>query len=532
MIKFTLSANTDRFWGVFWVDVNTPSVAEKGFVAIANKLGSAARSLMEAREKLANTKESWLLILDNADDPGFDYQVYFPAGTYGSVIMTSRVSECAQYNTAGSEVLEGLESESAIKLLLRAANIPETSWPSYNQQAEGIIKLLGSHTLALIQAGAFVAQGYCKLEEYTSVYRRQRDRLLKFQPKQGKSRYCDVYTTFEASAGVLEISDSQAARDALRLLDILSIFYFSSLPFWIFEEAWEQSQKIIGIKSNENMRSPSSSFFRLGNQASKRSRKTFQFHYDADTLIIQNLDPWHVYRLPRFINVQKKKWNPYRLQEAISLLASLSLLTKDESLALSMHPLTHAWARDRQSIGRQDESWISAGCILAMLELSALSSTDNLRLQAHILAFLDKRPQSSPLSCSRGTIMPVLVNVGWILFTLGEDQRLTTLLQDIFRRINMNPLVPELESLKLYELQAADYGNTRKKEESLKLYKQILHIIDPILPKEHEYRQAAKINLAANYTKNYEPEKAIELLEPVFEIQSTSLAEDHWKILR
>jgi hypothetical protein len=39
------------------------------------------------------------LVLDNADDPNFDYHVYLPSGIQGSVIITSRVADCQQYST-------------------------------------------------------------------------------------------------------------------------------------------------------------------------------------------------------------------------------------------------------------------------------------------------------------------------------------------------------------------------------------------------------------------------------------------------
>lgn len=107
---------------------------------------------------LATKQQSWLLILDNADNPDFDYQVYFPPGNHGAVLMTSRVAECRNYSPDAFEALEGLDEQDAKKLLLKAAGFSGKSWPSQDDQAKEVANLLGSHTLALVQAGAYISK--------------------------------------------------------------------------------------------------------------------------------------------------------------------------------------------------------------------------------------------------------------------------------------------------------------------------------------------------------------------------------------
>ena len=229
-------ANNDRFWGIFWVDVSKPSTAENDFIAVSKILGHSAESVQDALQVLANIKQSWLLILDNADDLEFDYQAYFPSGAQGAVLMTSRVHECKRYSPDATKALEGLEDEDSKQLLLKSAEISETLWQSYASQAEEVVRLLGSHTLALLQAGAYIAQGHCHLQQYSEVYQQQRQRLLRYKPKQAQSRYSTVYATFEAYAFMLEQSASEAAQDTLCLLAILSMLSPAVLPLQIFEE--------------------------------------------------------------------------------------------------------------------------------------------------------------------------------------------------------------------------------------------------------------------------------------------------------
>lgn len=132
-------------------------------------------------------------------------------------------------STVGSEVLEGLNLEHSIQLLLKAAGISEELWLFEDQQAKEVVNLLGSHTLALIQTGAYIVKGHRQLGgQYPEEYRRQRKRLLKYYPKQAQSRYRDVYANFEASVDVLECSESETAKDTLNLLAILSTLHSSA----------------------------------------------------------------------------------------------------------------------------------------------------------------------------------------------------------------------------------------------------------------------------------------------------------------
>ena len=207
-------------------------------------IDSSVKTVDEARQLFANTKESWLLILDNADDTEIDYQEYIPSGTCGTVVITSRNPDCQRYSTVGAETLAGLDIEDSVELLFKAAKIPRKSWPACEKDAKENVDLLGSHTLALIQAGAYIANGHCKLEEYPAEYRRQHDRLLEYGPEQARSRYGNVYATFEASACRLEASTSVAAGDALALLDILSVLHFSGVPKQLFEDAWKGCRRV------------------------------------------------------------------------------------------------------------------------------------------------------------------------------------------------------------------------------------------------------------------------------------------------
>ncbi len=88
---------------MFWVDVGKASTAKSEFINIAKQLGHSAESVPDALQVLASSKQTWLLILNNADDPKFDYQIYFLSGTHRAVLMTSCVPECKRYSPDANE---------------------------------------------------------------------------------------------------------------------------------------------------------------------------------------------------------------------------------------------------------------------------------------------------------------------------------------------------------------------------------------------------------------------------------------------
>lgn len=483
-----------RFWGIFWIDAGQLSTAEKDFMAVARKLGSSAENFTEARQVLADTNNSWLLILDNADDPTFDYQRFFPNGDRGAVIMTSRNPECAKYSTVGSAILEHLSPEHSTQLLLKAANVPEVQWSAHDEHVKAILDLVQSHTLALIQAGAYVAQGHCTLGQFPSVYERQRSRLLRYRPTQMQSRYGDVYATFEASAEILERSNTEAAKDALRLLDILSVLHYSLLPVQIFEEAWKFSRDILDDIDPDNRE--------------------------------DLLSKWHVSQLPRFINAAGNEWDSFGLTKAIILLASLSLVHKDKFLSISMHPLTHAWAKDRQEPDQYQASWISAGCLIAVSWWNSEYWTGELRrLQPHILSFININVETVISYGSESAELPILYACGWALLWMREDKRLSGLLDDILNLTQINVTESSQIWLKLYELRGENYRKLELVKEAIEMFEQVVEVTEKTLTESHYFRLSSQHGLASAYRADGRTQIAVDLMEQVVKIKNRTLTQ-------
>ena len=484
------------------MDVSTNATAEKGYLDAAARLHISTPTLEVARGALASVERPWLLILDNADDPDVDYQQYIPSGEFGVVLITSRNPQCNRYATVSSESLEKLDDAAARQLLLTAAEIDSNQHDSYKEDAQKVSALLSSHALALIQAGSYVSRGHCTLQEYPSVYERQRKRLLKFRPAQAQSRYRDVYTTFEASAESLKSSGTEAANDALQLLSILAMLGPNQLPQPLFQAVWEGAQRIK--------------------------------HWRADDDDIEHLDRWHSDHLLPLIQCDEDEWESFRLVEAISSLKSFSLITVDvikATRSISMHPLTHSWAKDRQDPEKQKESWLTAGCMVAFLTVKASRCNDwfwknyHRQLRPHLQAVM---LLGVPFAFTCGPqlmIVRILYSFELLLWVAGEYHGVLVLGQAVFEHLGLDQRVVNVAQQALYLMVAFAYNRCGGAIEALHLLEQSLKLLET-LAENNMPRLLAQQELAIAYQNSGQIGKAVSLLEQVNMIRKQMLPED------
>ncbi|KAF7502214.1 hypothetical protein GJ744_006436 [Endocarpon pusillum] len=491
-----------RFWGIFWVDVSTTTIAESGFLDIAKRVGARAETLKAALQAVANLRRRWMLVLDNADDLRTDYQRYIPSGTYGIVILTSRNPECRRsYSTIGSLQLEGLDEVDAQHLLLSTAEIPSEQRTRHKEDARCVADLLAHHPLALIQAGAYVARGHCTLSQYPAVYQRQQLRLLQFHSAQAQSRYRHVYATFEASAQVIESSKEGVAKDALDLLSTISMMSYSELPLPLFEAAWQRGRQVAGADTEENNE-------------------------------VNHLSSWHVARLMPFMQSGSEAWDSFRMVEACDLLKSLALISTQEdsdcTTVIVMHPLTHAWAQVRQKGSAQNRYWVSTGSIIALAwSGSNIWQTYERKLKPHLHSWLKKDMKKVFLCGPAMMVARMLYPCGMILHKMRDDKELDEFLSEMFTALAINVANVQQNWLPLFKLRARNFRNIGKIKQAVSLLEQTVRIEKNSLAEDHPSQLTSQHELAGAYQANGQVREAIDLLKHVVEMRKKRLAEDH-----
>ena len=472
---------------------------ERGFVNVAQMCDLSDKSFEGARSWLQNlsTFHSWLLILDNADDPSLDYSLYLPSASKGHIIITSRNPTCANLQTAGKDRYESLGEETAVELLLKASKIDLSLYSTHNADARKIADLLGHHALAIIQAGAAISQGICDLGNYAKTFKKQRQRLLEISPDLERSTYGNVYATFEVSATYLSNRTDQVAIDALKLLNCYAFLSFSNFPETTFEEAWQNSRKIL-----------------------RDLRPSMEEQ-------IKDLSQWHVDLLPSFmrgVSPEDEDFDETSLGKARSLLVHLSIVMVDLPTRMTrMHPVTHMWAKDR--LKKQSELTDARLGTLAVLCLAIRSPYQQealwVQLQPHIELVKDFPPGDYS---DRFHLHQCFFRLSWVLHILRADKAVVEMLRTCF--IEADHFSTELTYCQdiqyLYGRCLMNYGNVKAAMEMLE------HVakVREKLAEDHPSRLASQQVLASAYQADGQVGKAVELLEHVVKVEE-KLAKDH-----
>ncbi len=218
-----------KYKAVFWVLADTRESLVSGLVAIASWLNlpekdsEAQQIVIEAVKTWLRTQHSWLLVLDNADDPGIVGE-FVPPTFGGHLLLTTRAQ--AMGGRASRIEVDMMDLSTGALFLLRRVGLVE-ELASLNRAssvdeaiAREITEELGGLPLALDQAGAYIEETQCSLLDYQQRYRTRRRYLLQRRGKTAPGHPDSVATTWSLSFEKVEQKDPRAA-EVLRLCAFL-----------------------------------------------------------------------------------------------------------------------------------------------------------------------------------------------------------------------------------------------------------------------------------------------------------------------
>ncbi len=330
---------------MFWLDATNSATIEQGYTTIgATILGPEDGRVASdaARALLASLTEEWLLLVDGADDANA-MSGFWPPGQSGDILYTSRNPVLKDLRPDAVCEVSGLEDHAAVELLLDAARLKPASRED-TRLASAIVSDLGNLALAVDQAGAYIARGECRIQNFRDTFAHHRASLLSVDAySRATADKRAVYTTWELSYSAIQRKangapwrdlQAEVARNAIQLLNMLSYFHYENITEDIFKRAAENPDR--GL--------------------------SYPMDVDPHRLLAGDED------LPHSLLAldSSKQWDALPLRKCVSLLHSYSLLWIDHSSGtMSMHRLVHQWAFDRQPPDSRHESLRSGAATLA-----------------------------------------------------------------------------------------------------------------------------------------------------------------------
>ncbi|HLJ36204.1 MAG TPA: tetratricopeptide repeat protein, partial [Ktedonobacteraceae bacterium] len=191
---------------------------------LPEKEGQDQHQIVAAVKRWLATHEGWLLVMDNADDLLLA-QEFLPTRHKGYILYTTRAQAAGAI--AASIEVEQLSVQEGTLLLLRwskrlpmDASLDQVSVAD-RAAAERIVREMDGLPLALVQAGAYIEETGCSLEDYLRFYATHRKELLARRGRLLRGYPETVATTWSLSFQQVE-QESPAAADVLRLCAYLA----------------------------------------------------------------------------------------------------------------------------------------------------------------------------------------------------------------------------------------------------------------------------------------------------------------------
>ncbi|CAE6483275.1 unnamed protein product [Rhizoctonia solani] len=337
-----------KFSEVLYIDATSASTIEADLAsfAVSKKAGKDYRS---AIEWLASFQESWLLILNNADDTSLNLRQYFPSCSSGNILITTRNRQLISYAQGTDSHLQvsRMALEDGKRLLLKVSRMV---WDGANDKiAEAIVTELGSLALAIVQAGAYICVHECGLAAYLEMYRDYRSELLeqyKYLPQKLDDYQWTVFTTWRVS---------------LRKLSPHAVELFYLIAFMHHDRILEETFRRACFKANI----------------------TERVAYNGDYSSAENAVASFLFNL----RSSSGSWCRPSFLRLITEIRSYSLIDFDPASGYySIHPLVHSWIRTTVEHARETERHTA---ILLALSIDNEFGEDDYEYRAKLASHID-----------------------------------------------------------------------------------------------------------------------------------------------
>ncbi|KAL7910460.1 P-loop containing nucleoside triphosphate hydrolase protein [Trichoderma velutinum] len=248
---------------VFWVPAINTTTFENAYREIGREMKIQAINNDKANIKLLvkaalnQSSDSWLLIIDNADDATLfgeatdvaSLSYYLPFALKGSILFTTRNDEVSQRLDVRRENIIPLREMSQSE----AMNMLQKGLPAHqmsdSQSLQNLLEFLSNLPLALKQASAYMTKTGIKISQYLEYCRSSDENLIKLLSKNfdDRARY---ETTHNPIATTWMISFRAISRDnplAANYLQFMAFLAEKDIPRYLLPPARDELDALEAI---------------------------------------------------------------------------------------------------------------------------------------------------------------------------------------------------------------------------------------------------------------------------------------------
>ncbi|KAJ7448751.1 hypothetical protein FB451DRAFT_1375258 [Mycena latifolia] len=466
-VEQSTSMPESRFPDVYFVDGSSQQTIENDLVtlALAKKVG---KTFQDSLLWLSNQHREWLIVFNNADDINLNLGQYFPSGSHGNILVTSRNPDLGQLAQATHKV-EEMALEEATNLLLSAAqyDIMEVDNRDVGKR--------------IVQAGAYISSSRA-LQTYLDLYEQTASRLQLLHQKPPQSEYgWSVYATWQ-------ISFMNLSSQARELLKLCSFLHHDGITEVIFKQATLYQITPYG-PTELDLREP------LG-------------------------------FLAKFLDSTGSKWDSLKFIALANELGRFSLIdfqAASGDIMFSIHPLVHEWCRTIVKVDTPTEL-----CMHKLIGMSLASRHDDFRFLHQMFPHLDALLFKIGLDSSR---QPNILNDSfapeclWVYHKEGKWRDGVCLGETMLQTLSSH--LDKHQTLNLQWMLAIMYGQSGVLHKGRELTELVLNKKTELLGEDHPHTLRAMGDLAFSYSKMGQAHKAAELEKVVLSKRRELLGEDH-----
>ncbi|KAE8310817.1 violaceus kinesin [Aspergillus transmontanensis] len=248
----------------FWIPATSLKSVEQAFLNIGEQLGmqnvKAADVKSWVKAYLSSEKAgSWLLIIDNADNPDMwmaskssspALKFFLPQSQYGFILFTTRTQQLAT-KLAGPDIMRVPEIDSVTAITLLRSSLAQDDLFTDETSASMLVCQLGGLPLALIQAASFMNESSISLETYLSLLNREEHTMIELLSEDFEDdyRYPDSKNPV-ASTWLISFRQIQGSSDlAAKYLSFISCLAPRDIPLSLFPTGQSEIEqhKALGI---------------------------------------------------------------------------------------------------------------------------------------------------------------------------------------------------------------------------------------------------------------------------------------------